>query len=170
MTRYDRYFWYVLRHKWFVFLECCRAGVPLRGLLHDLSKFRPSEFVPCARHFYGRRARQVRDKTGYYKPTDTGDRAFDFAWLLHQKRSDHHWQWWVLPENGGGLVAIEMTRQAVIEMVCDWKGAARAQSSKASVTQWYQANGGRMILNPSTRRLVESLSSFNPEEGKNKDG
>ena len=84
-----------------IFLECAKRGLWWRGLLHDLSKFLPSEFLPYACYFYGPRARvgALRDGTGYYKPTDTGDAAFDFAWLLHQKRNDHHWQWWVLPEN-----------------------------------------------------------------------
>lgn len=35
------YLWYVLRHKYFVFVECCRLGVPWRGLVHDLSKLSP---------------------------------------------------------------------------------------------------------------------------------
>lgn len=91
---YWRYFWYVARHKWFVFCAACRLGIPWLGLIHDLSKFLPDEFLPYADHFYGRRIGTQRDATGYYKPTDTGDPAFDFAWSLHLKRNRHHWQWW----------------------------------------------------------------------------
>ena len=39
MTRYDRYLWYVIRHKWFVGVECVKRGLWWRGLVHDLSKF-----------------------------------------------------------------------------------------------------------------------------------
>ena len=28
----------VIKHRWFVFLHCCYAGIPLQGLIHDLSK------------------------------------------------------------------------------------------------------------------------------------
>lgn len=67
--------------------------------MHDMSKFSPDEFIPYARYFYDNRSdiNKGRDSTGYYKPTDTRDKAFDFAWLLHQKRNRHHWQWWMTP-------------------------------------------------------------------------
>lgn len=54
MRMYLKTLWKLLVHKWFVFLECCRLGIPLLGLLHDWTKFLPSEFVPYARWFYGR--------------------------------------------------------------------------------------------------------------------
>ncbi len=104
MKAHLAYAGYVLRHKWFVFVECCKLGIPLAGIIHDWSKFLPSEWIPYVHFFYGRDGQRVqrRDSTGYYKPTDTGDAAFDFAWLLHQKRNAHHWQWWVLPEDNPG--------------------------------------------------------------------
>lgn len=95
MRRYIIYLWYIMRHKWFVLCACISHGIPLRGLMHDFSKLRPSEFIPYARYFYnpdGSKREHKRDKTGYYKPTDTGDANFDFAWFLHQKRNRHHWQ------------------------------------------------------------------------------
>jgi hypothetical protein len=49
-----RYAKYVARHKWYVFRECLRLGVPLhQALLHDWSKFLPGEWLPYARYFYG---------------------------------------------------------------------------------------------------------------------
>lgn len=93
--KYFRYLNYVIRHKWFVFLECCKLGIPYLGIIHDWSKVLPSEFIPYARYFYGEKGDNIkksRDKTGYYKPYDTGNSLFDFAWLLHQKRNKHHWQ------------------------------------------------------------------------------
>lgn len=146
---------YVLRHKWFVFLAACRMGHPLLGLLHDCSKFRPSEFIPYARHFYGPNAKQRRDKTGYYKPTDTGDPAFDEAWFWHQKRNKHHWSYWVTPDHGG-MKAMEMPWKYVEEMVADWTGAGMAQG-KPDTLAWYRANGGKMVLHDKTRARVENL-------------
>jgi len=94
VTKHIKYAKYVIRHKFFVMLECFKHGLIYRGLKHDISKFLPGEWFPYVEFFYGTKAKQVRDETGYYKPTDTGNKAFDFAWLLHQKRNDHHWQWW----------------------------------------------------------------------------
>lgn len=102
MRAHLKYLRYVARHKRFVFEEGRKLGLGLWQLLvHDWSKFLPSEWNPYVRFFYGEKGTPIqrRDKTGYYKPTDTGDADFDFAWLLHQKRNPHHWQWWCLPED-----------------------------------------------------------------------
>jgi len=84
---YLRFLWSLLRHKWFVFVECCRLGIPWLGIIHDLSKFLSSEFIPYARNFYG----------------DYPDvkQAFDVAWLHHQKANKHHWQYWLLQYDNG---------------------------------------------------------------------
>lgn len=159
LSKHVKYLKYVLRHKWFVSLECFRHKLYLRGLLHDLSKFLPSEWFPYVNFFYGKPQSFVETKTGYYKPTVTGDLAFDFAWLLHQKRNDHHWQWWILPEDEGGVKLLEMDVDAVFEMLCDWCGASRAQGNGGweGVFKWYEVNGHKMQLHKDTRDLVESI-------------
>lgn len=156
MLHHLKYLRYVLAHKWYVFLEACKLGIPWRGIIHDISKFRPSEWFAYARYFYDNkgRLRKVRDKYGYYKPTDTGDKAFDFAWLLHQKRNDHHWQWFVLPEDEGGLKILEMSSVARREMLADWRGAGKAQG-KSSVGLWYETHKNKMSFGPETRKWVE---------------
>ena len=152
-----RYGWYVFKHKWFVFWECLRVGRPVAGLMHDLSKLRPSEWLPYAAYFYpGGVSRNVRNKSGYYKPTDTGDEAFDFAWLLHQKRNRHHWQWWVLPEDDGGMKILKMSHAAMVEMVCDWRGAGNAQGYGRDPLKWYKTNKDKMLLHEQTRQWIEA--------------
>lgn len=159
MIKYIKYFWYVIRHKWFVFVECCKFDYTWLGLVHDWSKFLPSEFIPYARHFYGDKKSDIkkgRDETGYYKAGDTGDVAFDFAWLLHQKRNKHHWQWWMLPEDDGGIKLFEMPDKYREEMLADWRGAGKAQgTSNAKV--WYQKNKDKMQLSSQTRKWIEEV-------------
>jgi len=161
MLRHLKYLQYVLRHKFFVFQECRKQGLLVRGLLHDWHKMLPSEWFPYAEFFYGKRdeaKKAKRDDTGYYKPTDTGDKAFDFAWLLHQKRADHHWQWWILPEDDGGEKILPMSPGARLEMICDWCGASMAQGHGGfdGVVKWYGANKHKMRLHPETRTWVET--------------
>lgn len=152
---YLKYLWYLIKHKWFVMIECFKHGLFWRGLVHDLSKFRPSEFFPYARHFFGpNRGKRLRDATGYYEPTDTGDRAFDFAWFLHQKRNDHHWQYWTAPKDARGVKIFEMPRKAVLEMLCDWRGAERAQGTP-NTRVWYEKNGRKIRLHEKTRSWIE---------------
>ena len=157
MNKYLKYLYYILRHKWFVFLEFCKMGIPFLGIIHDWSKFRPSEFIPYAKYFYGDKKSDIkkgRDKTGYYKPYDTGDNAFDFAWLLHQKRNKHHWQWWLLPTDEEGLKIFEMPKKYMKEMLADWQGAGRAQGTPDTGV-WYMKNKDKMQLAPETREWIE---------------
>ncbi len=110
--KYLKYLKYVIRHKWFVMLECFKMGIYWQGIAHDFIKLLPSEFVPYANHFYGKKGvksiKKGRNRSGYYKPYNTGNNAFDYAWLLHQKRNKHHWQCWILPKDDGGTVVFDM--------------------------------------------------------------
>ena len=161
MRRYWAYFKYVARHRWFVMLECWKRWLIWRGLVHDWHKLRPSEFIPYARFFHNPDGskRQVRDETGYYKPYDTGDLRFDRAWVLHFHRNDHHPQSWVSPQEDGTCKCLVMSMNAAEEMICDWKGAGRAQgvADWRNVRPWYLQNKDKLLFNDVTRWLVESL-------------
>ena len=151
MKKYLEYVSYVVRHKWFVMIECFKVGLFWQGIIHDWSKLLPDEFLPYARHDW----ETERDETGYYKAGFTGDEAFDFAWLLHQKRNRHHWQFWILPEDNGRIKVLEMPEKYLKEMICDWNGAGKAQHNPTSVWDWYQHNKFKMQLNPKAREKLE---------------
>jgi hypothetical protein len=127
-------------------------------VLHDWDKFLPGEFIPYARCFYNPDGskRNLRDASGYYDAARVGG-AFDYAWLLHQKRNKHHWQWWALPLDDGGLKPLPMGQRHWQEMVCDWIGAGRAYNSERPVWVWYEKNKGHIILDAETRMRVEYL-------------
>lgn len=162
MGRHIAYGRYLLRHKWFVTKNCFAQRLYWRGLKHDISKFRLREWIPYARFFYdpdGSPA-QRRDDTGYYKPTDTGNRAFDMAWLHHQKLNDHHWQFWILPGDEVGIKILSMPDNAWLEMLCDWKGASEAQGyggTWEAVNKWYSKNKSKMQLHSVTRSNIETF-------------
>ena len=164
MNCYFRYGWYLFKHKYFVMLECWKHGLIWRGITHDLSKLRPSEFLPYARFFYGEgkgTRDTLRDESGYYKPYETGCISFDKAWLKHCRRNAHHFQYWALSRDGDdvdkSVVAIEFDKKDVMEMVCDWYGASKAQKATKGVDFWYEKNKDKLILNKRTRRVVEYL-------------
>jgi len=150
------YLTYLIRHRWFVMIECWKMKLYWQGLVHDWHKFLPSEFIPYM-HRFGGGIQRGRDDKGYYNPNDTGDPAFDLAWFLHQKRCYHHWQSWCIPLDGGaGVRAHEMPEKYAREMICDWRGAGRAQGTPDTLA-WYGAHKDKLVLHPKTRELVESL-------------
>lgn len=86
MPRHWEYLKYVLKHKWFVFVAGLKLGVPVWMLiLHDWDKFLPDEWFPYARTFY------KPDGTKQYVESV----EFAHAWMLHQHRNKHHWQYWL---------------------------------------------------------------------------
>jgi len=167
------YAWYVTRHKWFVMWECFKRGLIWRGLTHDLSKLRPSEWFPYARYFYNKEAQNGETLKafalfgcaevapyGYY----TKDR-FNYAWLWHQHRNDHHYQVWILTEDSGKIFPLPMSEPARKEMIADWIGAGRAIMGKKSNTkEWYLKNRKHMNMHPDTRAWVESQLGISKED------
>ncbi len=151
---YRRYFIYVLRHKWFTFIECFHLGISWLGFIHDWSKFRPSEFFAYAEHFFGDDEhvsyhRHVVGKNG----TENGN-AFNYAWLLHQKRNKHHWEFWCLIRNDGRLHSLEIPERYRKEMLADWKGAGRAKD-RPDTKGWYWKHRDKMLMALETRAWVD---------------
>lgn len=48
-----RHFKKVCTHKHWVFYYCCKVGIPFQGLVHDLSKFSPTEFWESVKYYQG---------------------------------------------------------------------------------------------------------------------
>ena len=44
----------VSKHKWLVFKFCCKIGMPIRGLMHDMSKFSFEEFFESIKYYDGK--------------------------------------------------------------------------------------------------------------------
>lgn len=142
-----KYLWYVIRHKWYVFVECVKLGIPLQGILHDLSKFLPDEWIPYANFFYGN-----------YPDEEAKDRIeieFLKAWLRHIHRNPHHHQYWVLREDSGRVLPLDMPMKYRKEMLADWIGAGKAQGHGNDVHEWYAENRDKMFLHPDTRKWIE---------------
>jgi hypothetical protein len=145
MRRHWQYLKYVLRHKWFVFVEGIKIGVPIHLLiLHDMSKFRSSEWFAYARTFH------EPNGSPQYNP----DYKFNHAWLTHIHRNKHHWQYWVLNEDDGDEIYLLMPFRYGKEMLADWRGAGRALGNP-DTKAWYLDNKEHIKLNPLTREWIE---------------
>lgn len=161
-----KYLWYLVQHKLFVMQAGIKIGVPLwRLITHDLSKFLPSEWFPYVDYFYD--PKKVNDKTmesfrlfgctemapyGFF-PSD----LFSIAWCQHQKRNDHHWQYWYLIEDSGKEFPVGMPWEALAEMVADWAGAGRVITGKWDVGSWYAKNKDKMRLRDTDHIRIEKL-------------
>jgi hypothetical protein len=151
-------------------MACFRHGLYWRGLKHDLSKLNlTKEFIPYARFFYSDN-KPKRDKTGYYKPYDTGNEPFEKAWVHHLHNNSHHYEHWLnprKPEDGSVPLTLRMPEKDMLEMICDWEGAGKAQHSTTNQRQWYEINKHHLMLHPESQEFIENkLKEWYPEEEK----
>jgi len=151
---YLSYFSYVIRHKWFVMIACFKMWLYRQGLIHDLSKFRPSEAKRYMRRF------SLWDKSIEGK--------YDYAWNHHIKRNKHHRQYWLLRfDEWWHTKALRMPNKYAKEMLCDWWWVGRAfartkedrgkykKSSWFEVYTWYHKNKHDITIHHRTRWLIE---------------
>jgi hypothetical protein len=158
--KYLKYLKYVLKHKWFVFLECQKRGILWLGIVHDWSKFRPSEFIPYARHFYGDYPEELKNPylsalLGYGFCKQDIKMKFDKAWLYHIHRNRHHWQHWILLGYEDPKKLIPIPIKYLKEMLADWHGAGKAITGQDNIVEWYEKNKSKILLNKINRKWVE---------------
>jgi hypothetical protein len=181
MGAHLKYWRYIIRHKWFVFVAGRRTGAPLwRLIIHDWSKFLPSEWRAYVRKFHGRTPSFGWLRQHYRgRPNDEQnakdykawvDLEFNVAWLKHQHRNPHHWQHWMLaednpskrlevPQTSGQPRAfpLPIPEHFIREMVADWMGAGRAITGRWECAEWYEKNRDNLVLEHQTRIRVEGL-------------
>lgn len=143
----------VNRHRHLVRKYCFRCGLYWRGLVHDLSKYSPTEFIPGARYYQG-----------YRSPT-TAERAengYSKAWLHHKGRNRHHFEYWSdFSPLSHRYEPIEMPTEFLIEMFCDRIAASRVylkeKYTDSSPLNYYLEKDGTVDIHPVTRKKIEFL-------------
>lgn len=116
---------------------------------HDQSKYSIEEYHPYDAYFYGNN-----------KSFDCVER-FNHAWLHHIHCNPHHWQHWILfeddPENNIPYKALEMPKEYVFEMICDWWSFSFNFGNLYEIFDWYNDHKEKMVLHKNTRKLVERI-------------
>ena len=108
----------ITSHKLLVMRYCFRIGLYKQGLLHDLSKYEPVEFLVGCKYYQGDRSpnNAEREATGISR-----------SWLHHKGRNKHHFEYWVdyVPGDEHIINGVPMPRKYVAEMVMDRISASR---------------------------------------------
>jgi len=114
-----RHFMTITKHKWFVFRFCVKAGIPWRGVVHDLSKYSPTEFLESVKYYQGNRSPidKCREVNGYSE-----------AWLHHKGRNKHHYEYWY--DIKANPQAAVIPYKYVVEMICDNMAAGKVYKGK----------------------------------------
>ena len=114
----------ISRHKALVAHYCFRMGLIRQGLLHDLSKYSPVEFLEGARYWQGNRSpnNAEREETGV-----------SLAWLHHKGRNRHHFEYWIdYGINCDTIIkGVPIPRRYIAEMIADRISASRVYLGEA---------------------------------------
>lgn len=193
MNKYWKHFKTITKHRHKVMWLCFRIGLYKQGLLHDLSKYSPIEFLTSAKYYQGTRSPINAEKE---------DKGYSLAWQHHKGHNPHHWEYWVdnlgpvettrygvfqpqfrnssVPElNKDKIIksteyqskptAIDIPYKYVLEMVCDMVAAGQVylgdKWTKESPLEFYNINKNNMLLHKHTRKLLEHWLNAIAQDG-----
>lgn len=165
IQKFFSYFALICRHKYYVGKYCFKAGIPLQGILHDLSKFSPTEFFESIKYFQGDRSPIEACKK---------DKGYSNAWLHHKGRNKHHYQYWFYQSDESSF-PVKMPFKYAIELICDYLGAGHAYmgddfSYQAEYKWWQNKIKNNLAMHDITFAFVNYiLKSLNDGKKFNKE-
>ena len=81
-----KHFLTVTKHKYYVFRLSIKAGIPVRGFLHDFSKYSFTEFWESAKYYTDGKSSPITNCKR--------ERGYSKAWLHHKGKNKHHHEYW----------------------------------------------------------------------------
>ena len=152
----------VLRHKYVVFCHSVKLGIPFRGLVHDMTKFSPSEFALGVRYY----------TNGKKSPNEAEreDNGYSTAWMHHKGRNKHHFEYWTdYSSIEKKIVPIKMEYTYVLEMFCDRVAASKVYQGKNYTDnhpiEYFLRGKDRRSIHPATSDELEKMLTMLSEKG-----
>lgn len=156
----------ITRHKLLVMQYCFRIGLYKQGLMHDLSKYMPSEFWVGCKYYQGDRSPNNAERE---------DIGVSTAWLHHKGRNKHHYEYWVdySLETEHVIMGAQMPRRYVAEMAMDRISASRNYLGDKYTDQhplaYYMRGEKRLwFIHPQTKKELKGILRILADHGEEK--
>ena len=152
------HFHLINKHRFKVFKLCVKAGIPFRGLVHDLSKYTPVEFIESVKYYSGDRSPINNSKrvNGYSK-----------AWLHHKNHNKHHFDYWY--DVQGPMKATIIPYKYTVEMICDNIAAGMTYNKDnwdiKEPLDYYLKSGKSKYINPKIDKVLIDTYTMLAKEG-----
>ena len=141
----------VNRHRFKVFCLCCKVGIPIQGLFHDISKFLPVEFFETARYF----------GEGKFSPITTckKEKGYAIAWIHHKNHNKHHYEYWY--DYNAPTESPIMPFKYFLELICDSMAAGMTYQGKDwtkeyQLSYWSRAKE-KAKIHPVMEKLLDKV-------------
>ena len=130
-------------HRKWVRHYCFGIGLYKQGLLHDLSKYSPTEYFESVKYYQG---------TSSPIDASKAENGYSMAWFHHRGRNLHHHVMWIDNFDETGGTPILMPYQYFAEMICDYLAAGRAYMGKsftfAAENEWWKKKRAKGLAMP----------------------
>ncbi|MBQ8943531.1 MAG: catalase [Clostridia bacterium] len=156
-----KHFKTITKHRHTVMRHCFKAGIPLQGLKHDLSKYSPTEFIPGAKYYQGNRSPNEAEREEY---------GYSLAWLHHKGRNRHHFEYWAdYNPKARRVEPVKMPVRYVAEMFCDRVAASKIYQGEkytdSSALDYFERGRDKRSIHPETSAFLEKLLRMLKEKG-----
>lgn len=150
-------------HKYLVTKLLFRCGLYQQGILHDLSKYHPIEFLPGVKYYQGYRSPINHEKEV---------KGYSLGWLHHKGRNKHHWEYWLdnaNDDNQDKVKAVEMPVIYIVEMACDRIAASmnyeKENYTDASALNYFLNGYDKVLIAPKTKKLLLHILTYLKDNG-----
>ena len=150
------------KHKRMVMKHCFKLGLYKRGLLHDLSKYSPTEFLVGVKYYRG----DVSPNNVQREVEGVAS-----AWMHHKGRNKHHYEYWIDYKKDAEceLAGMKMPLEYVLEMFCDRVAASKVYNKEKYTPKaplaYYKRGEGKYLMHSETAGLLEKLLTMLAVEG-----
>ncbi len=161
MSHPFKHFQTITRHRHAVIRHCFHCGIGWQGLLHDLSKYAPVEFIPGARYWTGTRSPNEGERRDY---------GYSKAWLHHKGRNRHHFEYWTdYNPVEHRVMPVRMPARYVAEMFCDRVAASKTYQGKnysdRHPLEYFLRGKATRFIDPTSSDELEALLTVLAQQG-----
>ena len=157
-----KHFKTITHHRILVCKGCFKIGLYWQGLIHDMSKYSPTEFKVGLKYYQGTRSPNNAERE---------DKGYSSAWLHHKGRNKHHYEYWIDYSSRvpGGMLPVPMPRKYIAEMIMDRIAACKVYNgdnyTNKSALDYYKLGLDPAPMHDETRKWLEFFLNMLSEKG-----
>lgn len=146
----------ITHHKNMVRAGCFKVGLYRQGIMHDWSKYTPTEFLVGCKYYQGNMSPNNAERA---------DKGYSTAWLHHKGRNKHHLEYWIdysaSDKGHGRMTGMKMPLKYVVEMFIDRISASKNYQKEnytdRSALTYYEKGKGHYMMHKDTEAMLVYL-------------
>lgn len=153
----------ITRHKILVAKGCFKLGLYYQGIMHDMSKYSPTEFLVGVKYYQG---------TASPNNAERMEEGISMSWLHHKGRNKHHFEYWIdysIDKDHPGLVGMKIPKKYMAEMFVDRVSAGKIYNGdefdQKSPLEYFEHGIGASIMCEASRDYLLNLLRMYAEKG-----